>query len=179
MTLRYPPLVSERIDTEVVRPGKATAVIGGAIAFYAVFDTLTVGLPLLVLSARYQSFLVFALGALAVFALNVACCTWVDDNWGTWMAGSGARVEAKLARMRDAKALRKPIGWIRTGSTLTYALAAAVINAILVVATARVVTGRAVGAARIRTASLAYALLFTGVFAASGYALGRVIRAVY
>jgi len=170
--------VGERVDADTARPGKATAVIGGAIAFYAVFDALTVGVPLLVLSARYQSVLVFALGAVAVFALNIACCTWVDDNWGIWMAGSGARVEAKLERMRDAKALRKPIGWIRTGSTLTYALAAAVINAILVVATARVVTGRTVGRARIRTASLAYALLFTAVFTACGYVLGRVIRAL-
>ena len=130
------------------------------------------------LSARYSSLAEFAVAAVAVFALNVACCTWVDDNWGVWMAGSGARIESKLERLRTSKSLQRPVGWVRTGSAATYALAAAVINAILVVATARVITGRSVGAARIRTASLSYALLFAGVFSACGYALGRVIRAL-
>ncbi|HMK11945.1 MAG TPA: hypothetical protein VK461_10215 [Acidimicrobiales bacterium] len=164
--------------TDVKRANGATAIIGGVIAFYAVFDALTVGLPILVLAARYSSLTVFAIAAVAVFALNVACCTWVDDNWGAWMAGSGARLESKLERVRTSKRLSKPVGWIRSGSAVTYALAAGVMNAILVVATARVVTGRAVGAARLRTASLSYALLFAGVFSACGYALGRVIRAL-
>jgi len=153
--------------------------VGGAIGFYAVFDALTVGLPIFVLSVRFNSLAVFGVAALAVFVLNVACCTWVDTNWTAFVAGPGQRVEARIDKLRARKSLEKPVDWIVNGSTRSYALAAAVINAILVVSTARVVTGTPVGPQRIRTASLAYALLFTGVFAACGYALGRVIRTIY
>jgi hypothetical protein len=157
------------------RTHAANALVGTAIGLYAIFDTLIVGLPILVLAIRFNALAVFGIAAAAVFLLNVACCTWVDANWGLFAAGPGERVEAKIEQLRTRKALEKPIGWITSGSARSYALAAAVINAILVVATARVVTGSPVGAQRIRTASLTYALLFSAVYSACGYALGKVI----
>lgn len=157
------------------RTSGSTAFIGGAIGLYAIFDTLILGLPIVVLAIRFNPFAVFCIAAVAVFLLNVACCTWVDLNWGLFAAGPGQRVEDRIEKLRTRKALEKPVGWITSGSTRSYALAAAVINAILVVATARVVTGRAVGASRIRTASLTYALLFSGVYSVCGYALGKVV----
>jgi hypothetical protein len=157
------------------RASTSTAFIGGAIGLYAIFDTLILGLPIVVLAVRFNSLAVFGVAAVAVFVLNVACCTWVDVNWGQFAAGPGRRVGDKIEKLRTRKALEKPVGWITSGSTRSYALAAAVINAILVVATARVVTGRPVGTPRIRTASLTYALLFCGVYSVCGYALGKVI----
>lgn len=152
-----------------------SAMLGSAIGLYAVFDTLILGLPILVLAVRFNPLAVFGIAVLSVFLLNVACCTWVDANWGLFAAGPGGRVEARIQKLRARKSLEKPIGWITNGSARSYALAAAVINAILVVATARVVTGSPVGAQRIRTASLTYALLFSAVYSFCGYALGRVI----
>ena len=73
--------------------GGSTAVIGGAIAVSAVFDTAIIGIPTLVLAARYDSVRVFAVAALAIVLLNVICCTWVDEHWAAWVTGSGARVE--------------------------------------------------------------------------------------
>jgi hypothetical protein len=153
----------------------ASVILGSAIGLYAVFDSLMVGLPILVLAVRYNSLAVFGVAAVGVFLLNVVCCTWVDANWGPFAAGPGGRVEARIEKLRTRKTLEKPIGWITSGSARSYALAAAVINAILVVATARVVTGSPVGAQRIRTASLTYALLFAAVYSVCGYALGKVI----
>ena len=142
---------------------------------YAVFDTLIIGLPTLVLSARYDSLRVFGIAAVAVALLNIACCTWVDNHWGEWVAGSGARVETRLRKMRDKKSLQRPLGWIAQGTAGRYALAAAIVNAILIVGTARIITGKAVGPHRIRVASISYALIFTAVYSLCGYMLGRLI----
>jgi hypothetical protein len=167
--------VSDRVDAAEKAPRTRVAVVGGAIAVYAVFDTLIIGLPTLVLSARYDSLRVFAIAAVAVALLNVACCTWVDNHWGEWVAGSGARVETRLQNMRDKKSLQRPVSWIEQGNPARYALAAAIVNAILIVGTARIITGRPVGSGRIRVASISYALIFTGVYSLCGYMLGRLI----
>jgi hypothetical protein len=148
-----------------------------AIAVYAVFDTLIVGLPTLVLSARYDSLRVFAIAALAVVVLNVACCTWIDDHWGEWVAGSGARVENRLQKMRAKKSLQRPVSWIEQGTAGRYALAAAIVNAILVIGSARIITGKPVGPHRILVAAISYGLIFTAVYSLCGYMLGRLIAA--
>ncbi len=158
--------------------GTSTAVVGGAIAVYAVFDTLIVGLPTLVLAATYDSLRVFAVAALAIVLLNVACCTWVDEHWAAWVTGSGARVEKRLQKMRTRTSLQKPIGWIEEGTVARYVLAAAIVNAILVVGSARVITGRPVGPRRIRVAALSYGLIFAGVYSLCGYMLGRLASAL-
>ena len=156
----------------------ATAFIGGAIAIYAVFDSLIVGLPTLALAATHDSLRVFVVAAAAIALLNIACCSWVDQHWGTWMGSSGARVGARLEKMRSRKSLQKPIGWIEQGSPGRYALAAAIVNAILVVGTARVITGNPVGPRRIRVAALSYGITFAGVYSLCGYMLGRLIAAL-
>ncbi len=170
--------MDDRVETTQQPSRAATAFIGGAIAIYAVFDTLIIGLPTLVLAATYDSLRVFGIAACAIALLNVACCTWVDDHWGAWMASSGQRVGARLEKMRDRKALQKPIGWIEEGTPGRYALAAAIVNAILVVGTARVITGKPVGARRIRVASFSYGMIFAGVYSLCGYMLGRLMSLV-
>ncbi len=157
---------------------KSTAFIGGAIAVYAIFDTAIIGIPTLVLAARYDPLRVLAVAALAIVLLNVACCTWVDQHWASWVMGSGARVETRLQNMRTRKSLKRPIGWIEEGTVGRYALAAAIVNAILVVGSARVITGRPVGPQRIRVAALTYGLIFAGVYSLCGYMLGRLASAL-
>jgi hypothetical protein len=173
------PPARDRCRLNEQQPSNAAiAVIGTAIAVYAVFDSLIVGLPTLVLAATYDSLRVFAVAALAIVLLNVACCTWIDEHWGEWVAGSGARVETRLRKMRDKKSLEKPVSWIEQGTAARYALAAAIVNAILVVGSARIFTGRPVGSHRIRVASLSYGLIFAGVYSLCGYMLGRLIAAL-
>ena len=149
--------MSDRIDAAEKASGTRVAVVGGAIAVYAIFDTLIIGCRRWCCAARYDSLRVFAVAAFAVALLNVACCTWVDDHWGEWVVGSGARVETRLQKMRDKKSLQRPVSWIEQGNPARYALAAAIVNAILIVGTARIITGRPVGASRIRVASISYA----------------------
>ena len=62
---------------------------GSAIGLYAVFDTLILGLPILVLAVRYNSLVVFGIAVLSVFLLNVACCTWVDAELGLFADRAG------------------------------------------------------------------------------------------
>ena len=167
--------MSDRVDAPEKSSGALVAVIGMAIAVYAVFDTLIIGLPTLVLSARYDSLRVFGIAALAVVLLNVACCTWIDNHWGEWVAGSGARVETRLQKMRDKKSLQKPVSWIEQGTAGRYALAAAIVNAILVIGSARIITGRPVGPHRILVAAISYGVIFTAVYSLCGYMIGRLI----
>src|SRR4029453_10932427 len=68
--------------TMTTRTHAANALVGTAIGLYAIFDTLIVGLPILVLAIRFNALAVFGIAAAAVFLLNVACSTWGDPHWG-------------------------------------------------------------------------------------------------
>jgi len=76
--------------------------------------------------------------------LNVACCSWIERQWGGWIAGNAKRLEAKLHKMHKSRALRHPDDRIRRGSDAWYTLAAALANAIIVVALARFTGGQPV-----------------------------------
>ena len=108
--------------------------------------------------------------------LNVACCTWIDNHWGEWVAGSGARVETRLQKMRDKKSLQKPVSWIEQGTA--GALRARRRDR------QRDPGGRHRSdhhgqAGRIpaesASPSISYGLIFTGVYSLCGYMLGRLI----
>lgn len=109
--------------------------------------------------------------------LNVACCRWLQRHWDGWIAGNGARIEAKLASMRKSRVMKHPVAWITRGSDWWYALATAIVNPIIVVVAARVVGGQPIGERRIMIASVAYALPMALVFTVTGYALGEAVRA--
>ena len=115
---RSQPERSHHHEGSVVKTesSSTSAMLGSAIGLYAVFDTLILGLPILVLAVRFNPLAVFGIAVLSVFLLNVACCTWVDANWGLFAAGPGGRVEARIQKLRARKSLEKPIGWITNGS---------------------------------------------------------------
>jgi ABC-type multidrug transport system fused ATPase/permease subunit len=155
-----------------------TAAIGTLVVVYPVFDAYAIGVPVVVLSAWLNPLVVFAVAAVAVALINVALCGWLDGHWDGWVAsGRAAKVEKRLEKLRSGKVMRHPVEWITRGSDAWFALAAALINAITVVAIARLVGGQAVGRHRILVASIAYALFFVALFSIIGFALGDVIRA--
>lgn len=65
---------------------------GGAIAFYAVFDTLTLGVAMTALVIFvFNPLIVFVAAAVGLTLLNYACCTWVDREWATGSQGPARR----------------------------------------------------------------------------------------
>ena len=57
----------------------AKTFVGGAIAFYAVFDTLTLGVATTALVIFvFNPLIVFVGAAIGISLLNYACCMWVD-----------------------------------------------------------------------------------------------------
>jgi len=150
--------------------------IGAAIAFYAVFDTITLGVATTALVIFvFNPLIVFVGAAVGITLLNYACCTWVDREWGDWVMGPGKKVEAKLDRFRSSRVMRHPVDWVTRGSVVWFALAAMLINAIVVTVTARVVGGKPVGARRIRVAAVAYSIFFAAVYTLLGWGASAVL----
>ena len=121
--------------------------------------------------------ILFAITAVALIIINIACCRWLQHHWESWIAGSGNRVEAKLAKMRESRVMKHPVAWITRGSDWWYALATAIVNPIIVVAAARTIGGQPISERRILIASIAYAVPMAAVFTITGYALGEALRA--
>jgi hypothetical protein len=164
------------VTTEGDRQAGKTAVIGGAIAIYTFFDAILVGMPILLLAAWLNALIVFVVALVVVTLLDLAACGWVDRQWDVWVAGT--RFEARMQKVRDGKRARRPVKWISNGSDAWFGLAAAMLNAVQVIALARLLTGRPVGSRRIFIASVAWALFMAGVFSLFGVALRDVIRAM-
>jgi hypothetical protein len=152
--------------------------MGTLVAIYGLFDTLLMGVPIVLLAAWLDPLLVFAVAAIGVTAADGLCCTWLDREWDRWFAGSGRRIEPRLHHMREARLLRHPVAWIERGSDRQFALGAAITNAIIATVLSRLLTGAPVGPRRILLASAAYGLFFTGLYAFVGFLLGSAVRAV-
>jgi uncharacterized membrane protein (Fun14 family) len=155
-----------------------TGAIGTLVAGYALFDVIPIAVIVVGLTAWFERPLVlFAITAVALIVLNVACCRWLQRHWDTWIEGNGKRIEAKLDKMRKGRVMKHPVAWITRGSDWWYALATAIVNPIIVVVAARVVGGQPISERRIMIASVAYALPMAAVFTVTGYALGEALRA--
>ncbi len=155
------------------RTGSAvrTGVVGTIVAGVAFFDGVCLGLPIALLAASLRPALVYPLAVLAVFGLAVGCCTWLDRRWDDWLSGHGSRMEKRLESMRGSRLMRRPVAWIEGSSDRRYALAAAIVNPILVVGLARTISGQAVSRRRILLGSLAYAVPYVGMWTLVGLAL--------
>jgi hypothetical protein len=116
---------------------------------------------------------VFVGAACAVSLLSVGCCRWLDRRWDEWLLGHGARVEHRLETMRASRLMQHPVGWIQSSSDRRYAVAAAVVNPILVLALARSVGGTPIGTRRILLGSIAYAIPYVAMWTLVGMALSR------
>jgi hypothetical protein len=153
--------------------------IGAFIAAYALFGDNVVGVIIIVtaLSGVVNPLILWAISALAVCLINLACCNWVVREWGAFSAGAGGRVEKRIEGLRYARIMRRPVAWISEGGPGRFALAAIVTNAITAVAAARIV-GAPVDRRRILYASIAFAAVSCGLHTAFGSLIGYVIRSV-
>jgi len=151
-----------------------TGVVGTVVAAVAFFDGAFLGLPIAVLAATLRPAVVYPAAVLAVFGLAVGCCTWLDRRWDDWLSGHGSRMEKRLVSMRSSRLMRRPVAWIEGGSDRRYALAAALLNPILVVGLARTISGQPVSRRRIVLGSIAYAIPYAGLWTLVGVALGNV-----
>jgi len=162
-------------------PGPAhsasTAIIGAFVAIFAVFDTLLLGVPIMMLAAWIDPLLIFIATGAVLTVVNRAACGWLDREWNLWMGGPGKRVEKKLDSMRSSRLMEHPVRWIAGGSDVRFAFAASLTNAIIAVAVARLIGGKLVGTRRVLIASVTYSLFFVGVYSLVGSVLGNLIEA--
>ena len=154
-----------------------TGAIGAVVAAFAFFDGVFVGAPIAILAASLRPLLVFVGAVCAVSLLSIGCCRWLDRRWDDWLVGHGAKVERRLERIRASRLMRHPVAWIEGSSDRRYAVAAAIVNPILVVAIARSVASRPVGERRIVLGSIAYAIPYVAMWTIVGIALGTTFRA--
>lgn len=145
--------------------------MGTVVAGVGFFDGAFVGLPVALLAASLRPVIAYPVTVAAVFALAFVCCTWLDRRWDDWLAGHGKRLEKRLGAMRSSRLMRRPVAWIEGGSDRRYALAAAVVNPILVVGLARTISGQPVGRRRILLGAIAYAVPYAGMWTLVGLAL--------
>jgi hypothetical protein len=136
------------------------------------------GLPVLGLAARLNPLTVFAAAAFVLTLVNIACCAWLQRRWEVWIAGNARQLEARLAKTRSGRVMRRPVAWITRGSDGWFALAAVLVGAVIVVALARFTGGEPISKRRIRLASIGYSIFFAAVYSAIGFAVGDAIRAV-
>jgi len=152
--------------------------MGMLVAVYGMFDTLLMGVPIVLLAAWLDPLVVFAVATVGVTAADGLCCTWLDREWDRWFAGAGRRIEPRLQHVRTSRLMRRPVAWIEHGSDRQFALGAAITNGIIATVLSRLLTGAPVGPRRILLASLAYGVFFTGLYTLVGSMLGSALHAV-
>jgi hypothetical protein len=148
-----------------------TGAAGTVVAAFAFFDGVFVGAPIAVLAASLRPLLVYVAASCAVTLLSIGCCRWLDRRWDDWLLGHGARIERRLAGMRTSRLMQHPVACIESTSDRRYAVAAAIINPMLVVALARSIGGRRIGDRRIVLGAIAYALPYVAMWTIVGVAL--------
>ena len=165
------------VSTQRAESRARTGAIGTIVAAFAFFDGVFVGAPIALLAASFRPLLVFVVAAIAVTCFSIACSGWLNRRWDDWLSGNDKRVAKRLETMRASRLMRRPVGWIERGSDRQYALAAALVNPVLVVAVARSVGGKPIRGRRIRLGSIAYALPYVAMWTLFGLVVGDAIRA--
>jgi len=142
---------------------------------FGFFDGVFLGAPIALLAAALSPVPVYCGAVLAVIAVVIACCRWVDRRWDTWLSGKGRRIETRLEGMRASRLMRHPVAWIQRGSDRWYALAAAVANPILVAGFARFLGGKEIGERRIVLGAVAYAIPYVAMWTLVGLVVSTAL----
>lgn len=163
--------------TDVASSRGRTTTIGSLIAVFVLVDAYLIGIPLTILAALTRPWVVFVVAAVALSFVNVYLCSWLDRHWDAWFAsGQAGKLEKRLEKLRASRMMRHPVSWISRGSDFWFALAAAMVNAITVIALARIIGGKPVGRHRVLVAGIAYSIFFAALFSIIGTGLSDVIR---
>jgi hypothetical protein len=155
-------------------PGAArTGAAGAVVAAVAFFDGVFIGAPIAIMVVALRPLPVFVAATCAVSFLCVGCCLWLDRRWDEWLLGHGTRIEHRLEKMRTSRLMLHPVRWIQSSSDRRYAVAAAVVNPILVLALSRSIGGTPIGKRRILVGSIAYAIPYVAMWTLVGIAVSR------
>jgi hypothetical protein len=160
------------------RAQAAHGLIGTAVGAYAFLDDLFVGPIVVALAAWLPWFVTLVVAALLLTVVNVVCCNWLQRSWDAWIHGHGAKLEARIAKLRSRRLLRYPADWMMRDSIVWFTIAAGLIGAVIIVAATHLISGETVPRRRVRFASLAYSAGFAATYAIIGLGLGDLVRAL-
>jgi len=164
----------EPTSTQGVGGAVRTGLVGAVVAGVAFFDGVFIGAPVAVLAAALRPVLVYPVAVAAVSLLAIGCSAWLDRRWDDWSSGHGKRLGKRLESMRRSRLMQHPVAWLRSSSDRRYALAAALVNPILVVGLTRTIEGRPVGRRRIVLGSIAYAVPYVAIWTLVGIAFSSL-----
>jgi hypothetical protein len=167
-----PATTAESAAHERLRNGA----VGTLVTAYAFLDDLVLG-PVIVAFAVWLPWY-FTLGpATGIFTfVNIACCNWVQRSWDSWIHGHGAKLEARLAKLRRNPLLKHPVGWITRDSDVSVTVAGGIIGTVIVVSVIRLLGGETVGHRRVVYASLAYSFGFAVTYTGLGLGADELLR---
>ena len=114
----------------------ANGAIGALVGVYAFLDDLLLGPILVAVTVWVPWYLVFGVAACALTFINIACCNWMQRSWDEWIRGYGAKLEARLEKIRRGRLLKHPFGWIARDSTVLLTIAAGLIGTVIVASAA-------------------------------------------
>lgn len=152
--------------------------IGTTVGVYAFLDDLLLGPILIGVTVWVPWYLTFGVAAGLFTVTNIACCNWMQRSWDIWIRGHGARLEARLEKLRRGRLLRHPLGWITRDSDVWLTVAAGLIGTVIVVAVARLAGSKPVEQRRIVFASVAYSVGFAATYTGVGVGIGDLVHAV-
>lgn len=158
--------------------GLARTLIGAAVGAYAFLDDLVLGPAVVAMAVWLPWFLVMGFAAAIFTLVNIACCNWLQQRWQSWSEGHGARVEARLEKMRRGRLLRHPVSWITRDSDVLFTIAAALIGTVIVVAVARLAGSKPLTRRRVLYASAAYSVGFAATYTGVGVGIDDLLRAI-
>jgi hypothetical protein len=152
--------------------------IGAAVGAYAFLDDLFLAPIVVALAVWFPWYLTLAVAASVFTFVNIACCNWLQRSWESWIRGHGAKLEAKLEKMRRGRLLKYPVGWITRDSDVWLTIAAGLIGTVIVVAVARLAGSKPIGQRRVLFASLAYSVGFAATYTGVGVGIGDLLRII-
>jgi uncharacterized membrane protein YeaQ/YmgE (transglycosylase-associated protein family) len=154
----------------------ANGAIGAFVGVYAFLDDLLLGPILIAVTVWVPWYLVFGIAAGVLTFVNIACCAWMQQRWDDWVRGYGAKLEARLEKLRRGRLLKHPLGWIARDSTILLTIAAGLIGTVIVVAVTRLAGSKPVGRRRVLFASVAYSVGFAATYTGVGVAIENLVR---
>jgi hypothetical protein len=156
----------------------ADGAIGALVGVYAFLDDLLLGPVLVAVTVWVPWYLVFGIAAGAFTFVNIAACAWMQRRWDHWILGYGAKLEARLEKLRRGRVLKHPLGWLARDSTVLLVVAAGLIGTVIVVAVTRLAGGKQIGRRQILFASLAYSVGFAATYTGVGVAIEHLVRLI-
>lgn len=176
------PTVAKSAEGPIARATTAHAAFGGwnrlaaglvalfVVAGDLVFAAVAIGF------ATWRGWTIgFGVGAATAAALNLAACSWLLPRWDRWVAMQGANLERKLERMRRSRLLERPTRWLSHGSIVLFAIACALIGAILGVVLARLASPTPLTRRRVLAACLAEGVFKAALYASIGIGIGSAV----